>query len=154
MFTKLKMKRREGFDWFDTGQGFGTSSYKWVKSLPQSVCGGPLGISSGRPAGPERRRCPPELVPFWTPPEGKPRRQKQLRGATSMMVSTCWVMLWIWRLMTKHAARWEKTDGLTLSQYNESSDQTFSDKNSSNVHMTIVVTIWWRVNTHKQQYLY
>lgn len=33
-----------------------------------------LGISSGCPAGPRRRRCPLRLVPFWTPPAKTKRR--------------------------------------------------------------------------------
>lgn len=48
------------------GVDFGTSSYERVKSTGTKEH--LLGISSGCPAGPRRRRCPLRLVPFWTPP--------------------------------------------------------------------------------------
>lgn len=45
-----------------------------------------LGISSGCLAGPERRRCPLRLVPFWTPP-GRQAREQLWRSVTAHTVT-------------------------------------------------------------------
>lgn len=45
-----------------------------------------LGISSGCPAGPGRRRCPRGLVPFWTPPA----KHKHVVTFKRGWITRCW----------------------------------------------------------------
>lgn len=49
-----------------------------------------LGISSGCPAGPGRRRCPLRLVPFWTPPAKHKRVVTFKRGDAVCRITRCW----------------------------------------------------------------